>query len=308
VSLRRLDDLQRRRGPLGFGYAVIRKYLDDDGPREAALITYYGFLSLFPMLLLGVAAVSRVAAGRPELRQELIAAIVPPALQPGIASSMASLSASRTALILGVIGLVFSGTGVVLSAYDTVNHLAAVPIRKRAGIVSRYLRAMAALAAVVAGSVGIGAVTVVAPAPVAVPGSWAVSCLVLLAVARILLMRPAPLRSLWPAAAIGAVGVAGLLALGATVLPGLVRGAGRVYGGFAGVAGFFTLLYLLGNVLVLAAEIAAVRHARLWPRSLDPSRPTAADARAMSLLAREQERLPAARIDYLLHTPPGPTP
>jgi membrane protein len=302
--IRRLDDLQRRRGPLGFGYAVICKYLDDDGPREAALITYYGFLSLFPMLLLGVAAVSRVLAGRPGLRQELIAAIVPPSLQPGIESSMASLSASRSALILGVVGLLFSGTGVVLSAYDTLNHLAAVPVRRRAGIVSRYLRATAALAAVVAGSVGIGALTVVAPKPVAVPGSWAVSCLILLAVARILLRRPAPLRSLWPAAAIGAAGVTGLLALGATVLPALVRSAGRIYAGFAGVAGFFTLLYLLSNVLVLAAEIAVVRHARLWPRALDPSRPTEADARAMVLLAREQERLPAARIDYVLRTPP----
>jgi membrane protein len=300
VSLRRLDDLQRRRGPLGFGYAVIRKYLDDDGPREAALITYYGFLSLFPTLLLGVAAVSQALARRPGLRQELIAAIVPPALQPGIEASMASLSASYTALIVGVVGLVFSGTGVVLSAYDTLNHVAAVPIRKRAGIVSRYLRAMAALAAVIAGAVAIGVLTVVAPAPLAVAGSWTVTCLVLLAVARILLMRPAPLRSLWPAAALGAVGVTGLLTLGATVLPELVRRAGRVYGGFATVAGFFTLLYLLSNVLVLAAEIAAVRHARLWPRALDPSRPTGPDARAMQLLAREQERLPAVRIDYIL--------
>lgn len=293
MSLRRLDDLQRRRGPLGFGYAVICKYLDDDGPREAALITYYGFLSLFPMLLLGVAAVSQALARRPELRQELIAAIVPPALQPGIASSLATLSASYTALIIGLVGLVFSGTGVVLSAYDTLNHVAAVPIRKRAGIVSRYLRATAALAVVIAGSVAIGGLTVVVPAALAVPGAWAVTCAVLLAVARVLLMRPAPLRSLWPAAAIGAVGVTGLLTLGATVLPGLVRSAGRIYGGFATVAGFFTLLYLLSNVLVLAAEVAAVRHARLWPRALDPSRPTEADARAMRLLAREQERLPA---------------
>jgi hypothetical protein len=60
----------------------------------------------------------------------------------------------------------------------------------------------------------------------------------------------------------------------------------------------FALLYLLSNVLVVAAEIAAVRHARLWPRALDTRRPTPADARAMSLLAREQERSPADRIDH----------
>src|SRR4029453_17916246 len=50
----RLDRLQQRHRVLGFPYAVVRKYVDDGGGREAALITYYGFLSIFPVLLLGV--------------------------------------------------------------------------------------------------------------------------------------------------------------------------------------------------------------------------------------------------------------
>src|SRR3954469_9990068 len=65
------DDVQRRHGALGFPWAVIKKYGDDDGGRAAALITYYGFLSVFPLLLLGVAIVSRVLAGAPELRRLL---------------------------------------------------------------------------------------------------------------------------------------------------------------------------------------------------------------------------------------------
>ena len=56
----------------------------------------------------------------------------------------------------------------------------------------------------------------------------------------------------------------------------------------------FALLYLVGQALVYAAEVAAVRYARLWPRALDVNRPTAADARALALLAREQERIPAS--------------
>ena len=63
------DRVQRRHGLLGFPYAVIKKYGDDDGGREAALITYYGFLSIFPLLLLGVAILSRVLVDNPELRQ-----------------------------------------------------------------------------------------------------------------------------------------------------------------------------------------------------------------------------------------------
>ena len=75
------DRIQRRHSVLGFPYAVIKKYGDDDGGREAALITYYGFLSVFPLLLLAVAVLSRVLAGDPELRERLIAEIVPPALR-----------------------------------------------------------------------------------------------------------------------------------------------------------------------------------------------------------------------------------
>jgi membrane protein len=76
------------------------------------------------------------------------------------------------------------------------------------------------------------------------------------------------------------------------LLARLVTKAGPVYGSFATVAGMFALLYLIGQALVYAAEVAAVRYARLWPRGLDLNRPTAADARVLALLAREQERIP----------------
>ncbi|HYY17668.1 MAG TPA: hypothetical protein VE864_02420, partial [Streptosporangiaceae bacterium] len=52
-----------------------------------------------------------------------------------------------------------------------------------------------------------------------------------------------------------------------------------------------------------------VRYARLWPRALDLNRPTPADVRALDLLAREQERIPAARVDFHLAAPdPPPVP
>ena len=74
------DRLQRKHGVLGFPYAVVKKYGDDDGGRQAALITYYGFLSIFPLLLLAVAVLSRVLTANDELRERLINEIVPPKL------------------------------------------------------------------------------------------------------------------------------------------------------------------------------------------------------------------------------------
>jgi uncharacterized BrkB/YihY/UPF0761 family membrane protein len=167
----------------------------------------------------------------------------------------------------------------------------------------------AVLATLMAGALATGALTVVATAlpgqpavqrAAAVLGSALVVFAVLLLGAKLLLARPAPVRALWPGAVLGAAAVTVVLNAGAPLLARLVTKAGPVYGSFATVAGMFALLYLIGQALVYAAEVAAVRHARLWPRALDLNRPTEADTRALTLLAREQERIPAARIQFHL--------
>ena len=312
------DRLQRKHGVLGFPYAVVKKYGDDDGGRQAALITYYGFLSIFPLLLLGVAILSRVLADHPDLRQRLINAIVPQTLRSTVEHSLATLPSSTIPFVAGLVGLLLSGTGVVFSAYQTLNHVAAIPYRLRAGFFSRYVRVFVVLATLLAGALATGALTVVATAlpgqpglqrAAAVLGSALVVFAVLLLGAKLLLARPAPVRALWPGAILGAAAVTVVLNAGAPLLARLVARAGPVYGSFATVAGMFALLYLVGQALVYAADVAAVRYARLWPRALDVNRPTAADARALALLAREQERIPAARIRFHLATggsPPVP--
>ena len=309
------DRLQRRHGVLGFPYAVVKKYGDDGGGREAALITYYGFLSLFPLLLLGVAVLSRVLASNPDLRARFIAAVVPEALQSTVEHALAALPTSPIPLVAGLIGLVFSGTGVVFSVYETLNHVAAVPHRLRAPFVSRYVRVLVMLVALLLGGVTVGALTVVATTlpgqpgvqrAAAVLGSAIVAFAVLLLAARLLLVRPAPIQALWPGALIGAAVVTLVLNAGAPLLARLVTKAGPVYGSFATAAGLFALLYLVGQALVYAAEVAAVRYARLWPRAVDVNRPTEADVRVLAMLAREQERIPAARVEFHLAAPASP--
>jgi uncharacterized BrkB/YihY/UPF0761 family membrane protein len=312
------DRLQRKHGVLGFPYAVVKKYGDDEGGRHAALITYYGFLSIFPLLLLGVAVLSKVLADHPDLRQRLITEIVPQALQSTVEQSAATLPTSTIPFIAGLIGLLFSGTGVVFSAYQTLNHVAAVPHRLRAGFVSRYARVFVMLAIVLLGGLAVGALTVVATAlpgepavqkAAAVLGAALAVFAVLLLGAKLLLTRPAPVRALWPGAVLGAAVVTVVLTVGPPLLARLVIKAGPVYGSFATVAGMFALLYLVSQALVYAAEVAAVRHAHLWPRAVDLSRPTPADAHALALLAREQERIPTARNkSRLIARDPPPEP
>src|SRR6516162_4478985 len=219
------DRLQRRHGVLGFPYAVVKKYGDDAGGREAALITYYGFLSIFPLLLLGVAVLSRVLASNPDLRARLINAVVPQALRSTVEHALATLPTSTIPFVVGLIGLLFSGTGVVFSVYQTLNHVAAVPHRLRAPFMSRYIRVFVMLATLLLGGLAVGALTVVATAlpgqpgiqrAAAVLGSALVIFGVLLLAAKLLLVRPAPVRVLWPAAVLGAVVVTLVLTVGAS--------------------------------------------------------------------------------------------
>jgi len=49
-----LDDFQQRRRWLAFPVAVVKKYGEDQAGQKAALLAYYGFLSLFPLLLVAV--------------------------------------------------------------------------------------------------------------------------------------------------------------------------------------------------------------------------------------------------------------
>jgi membrane protein len=304
-----VDGLQQRHGALGFPYAVIKKFGDDEGGREAALITYYGFLSIFPLLLLGVAILSRVLVANPDLRQRLITAIVPPVLQSTVEHALTTLPTSPVPLIAGLIGLLFAGTGIAFSAYQTLNNVAAVPRRLRPGFFSRYIRVFVMLATLMLGALAVGALTVAATALPSSPGAERIVAAlgsaviifgVLLLGAKLLLARPAPFRALWPAASLGAAAVTLLLSVAPPLLARFVNKSGAVYGGFATVAGLFAVFYLISQALVYSAEIAAVRYAGLWPRALDQNRPTAADVRAQTLLAREQERIHAGRVDLRL--------
>ena len=311
------DRLQRNHGVLGFPYAVIKKYGDDAGGRQAALITYYGFLSIFPLLLLGVAILSRVLADHPDLRQRLITAIVPEALQSTVEHSLATLPTSTIPFAVGLIGLLFSGTGVVFSAYQTLNHVAAVRYRLRAGFFSRYVRVLVVLATLLLGALATGALTVVATALPGQPGLERVAAVLGFCVGR--LCRAA----VWGQVAAGAAGPDQGPVAGSD--PGCGGGDGRpqcraAVAGQAGGQGRPRLrqlchrgrhvraVYLVGQALVYAAEVAAVRYARLWPRALDVDHPTAADVRALALLAREQERIPAARVELHLATGDSPPP
>ncbi|HJU98290.1 MAG TPA: YihY/virulence factor BrkB family protein [Jiangellaceae bacterium] len=300
------DDLQRRHAFLGFPYAVIKKYGDDAGVRHAALITYFGFLSIFPAMLLVVAVTSRLLQANPSLRDDLIDEVVPEQFQDVVDEGLASIPDRGWPYVVGVIGLLYAGTGVVSSAYVTLNHLIGIRYRDRRGFIARYAYNALVLLVVLAGAVaGAGTGLLVAALPGAglversasILGTFAVLFAVLIVAARLLIVRRVSIRATWPAAALGALLTTAVISVGSSLVARSAAGAGAVYGSFAAVVGIFAVLYFVSQALVFSAETAVVLHRGLWPRALDRARPTAADVRVLTMLAREQERVPGQRID-----------
>jgi uncharacterized BrkB/YihY/UPF0761 family membrane protein len=61
--LQAVDDFQQRHRWLAFPVAVVKKYGEDQAGQRAALLAYYGFFSLFPLLLVAVTVIGFVLHG-----------------------------------------------------------------------------------------------------------------------------------------------------------------------------------------------------------------------------------------------------
>src|SRR4029077_1540979 len=68
----RLDQFQQHHAAVGFPLAVAYKFVDDQGIYLAALMTYYGFLSLFPLLLLLASGLGFALRNDDHLRQQIL--------------------------------------------------------------------------------------------------------------------------------------------------------------------------------------------------------------------------------------------
>ena len=100
--LERFDTFQQRHHWLAVPMAVIKKSSDDQGGNLAALVAYYGFFSLFPLLLVFATIVGFILAGHPgdqQTVQQAITQSVPVGRQH--AEVQAHLGFCVIALVLG---------------------------------------------------------------------------------------------------------------------------------------------------------------------------------------------------------------
>jgi membrane protein len=109
---RRWQALRQASPPVDHLAEALVRYLNDSSDRLAAAITYYGFLCLFPLLLLLGSVVGFVVRGDPSRQRELLTHIgdfVPDSL----ADRLLQLVAERAGItgLLGLVGLIVAGLG-----------------------------------------------------------------------------------------------------------------------------------------------------------------------------------------------------
>jgi membrane protein len=310
--LHRADDVQRAHPALAFPFAVIKKFGDDRASRLAALIAYYGFFSLFPLLLVFATVAASVLDGDPDLRRRLIDSIleqfpvVGTSIGTVIDKSVKQLSGSPLALSVGVVGAFWTGTAVVAAAQQAMDDIWDVPRAERPGLLGRIVRAFLLLFVFAASIVlstflaGTGAETgwgSVALRGVSIVGLALVSAAVFAFAFRVLTVASVSWRQVLPGAVVAAVGWTALLMVGGWIVERQIGRASAVYGLFASVIGLLTWIYLAAQLFLLAGEVNVVMARRLWPRSLAPPPLATEDREVLAGQAEEQRARPEERVD-----------
>jgi len=303
-----VDRYQRAHRWLGFPIAVIYKYADDQGGYLAALITYYGFLSVFPLLLLLLAVLGFVLAGDAHLRDSVVNSAVAqfPVVGASLRTSIHAPDRSTTGLAIGILGTLYGSIGAAQATQNAFNKVWAVPRNERPNPLKSRRRSLILL-----GALGVGVlVTTVASGLTTGAGSYGatvgtgvkVAGIVVVAVAnvglfmfafRVLTSAEIPTRHLRLGAVIAGLGWEVIQLIG-TYYVSRLKGTQEAYGVFGAVLGLIAWIYLLAVTTVMAAEINVVSQRHLWPRSLltpftDNVRLTQADERSYTYYA-ETER------------------
>jgi len=323
----RLDAYQRRRRWVGLPLAVVYKFFDDQGPYLAALLAYYGFLSLFPLLLLLVTALSGLLQGDPELQERVLHSALNqfPVIGDQIGKNVHSFHSSGLALAVGVAGSVYGVSGVFQAAQNALNNIFAVPRCDRLDPLRSRVRGLLFLVVPLVGLVVTTALSTAASvnvlfgvqigAELAVGLNLAavvINALLVIAAYRALTHRAQKFREL----VVGAVGAAcvwqGVQLGGAYYVDHVLRGATATYGLFGIVLGLFAWIYLGALVFVLGAEVNSVRVEHLWPRSLltpftDRVQLIRGDRDAYTRYAVTQRMKGFQHIDVTFDEPPGET-
>jgi membrane protein len=280
----RLDAFQRDHSWASIPLAVTYKFADDQGGYLAALITYYGFVSLFPLLLLLSSVLGVILRSNPHLQEQILESVL--SQFPVIGNQLGDprqLGGGVTAIVIGSLTALYGGLGVAQATQHAMNQVWDVPRIRRPNVLKARLRSLLLL--LIGGLALLGATVLSAMAsgsrsytPSAgqfvISGLLIVSSIIVNAGVFLLAFRvsTAHERLTLRAAAPGAVTAALLWQLlqlfGAQYVTHVVQVASISNSVSAVVLGLLAFIYLSSVALVVSMQVNVVLAKKLYPRAL----------------------------------------
>jgi len=297
--VRRIDRFQQRHAALGFPYAVVQKYGNDQAGAKAALVAYYGLFALFPLLLLFTTIVGFLFHNH---EQAIVNSALKnfPVIGDQLKTNPHAIKGNGFGILVGILGLVYGGLGVVQAAQVGMNSVWNVPYVTWPNFFMRRVRGLAVAAVFGVAMFSSATLTILATSVIhgeaakilVFVGSAALSFGVFLAAFMVLTAEPLGWHDVWLGAVLATVFWMGLQLFGTWYVTRVLARASVIYGFFAVVIALLSWLFLGVQTTLFAAEINVVRNYKLWPRSMVQPPLTDADKRTFARLARMEIRRP----------------
>lgn len=255
----RVDRLGRRWPWLGWVLEVQGRATELRGSATAASITLNAFLSLFPLLVLGIAVLGFVSHESTDLADRIVDQLgITGEAATVVTDAVEAAERSRTtATVVGLLGLLWTGLRLARSlalAYDTAWRVPSRAVRARLVGIAWLAGSGLVLAATFTAT---GAVQWLPPvfAPLGIAVGLATSVGLWLWTSWVLPNRRVPVRALVPAALVGAVGFEVLKVVGTIAVPRLVANSSALYGSIGVVFAILVWLLFFGRLVVYVTVV-----------------------------------------------------
>jgi membrane protein len=317
------DRGQRRHSVLGLPIAIFYKYVDDQGNYLAATITYYAFIAIFPLLLLGSSILGFILQNDPDLAARLLTSAL--ANFPIVGDQLGrpgGLKGSVAGVVIGALAALYGSLGLGQALQNANNVAWAVPRNRRPNPITLRLRSLLVLVttglaiAVITTLTTLGTDTETFGTKADDTVGWVVRLVSVLVLGSVLTLifrfTTTARRHTLVRAAPGAFATAVMFQLlqyaGTVYADRVIKETSGMNGTFALVLGLVGIIYLASVMGMLGIEVNVVLARRLWPRSLaslftDNTDLTDADLRAYAGYARSQQHKSIGEIEVVFHDP-----
>ncbi len=240
--------------------------------RNASVLAFFGFLSIFPLLLAATTILGFVLEGNEDLQQRIIDGALAdiPVLGQQLEADPTSLTGNWLALIIGLGAALWSATKAFVALQGAQDDIWEVGVDHRDAMPKQRGKALLGLLFIGAaqlGSVMITALVNAAGLPevgraALLAATVAINISVVAAMFRYLTAATTSWRDIWPGAMIAGLLYSVLQYFGTGIVRQITSNAGDTYGQFAVVLGLVTWLSLLSVAALMSTEFnaALVRH------------------------------------------------